>query len=638
MTQIYKSPSNHAGEKAFCEKLRNMNVPGLHAWFEINNLPGVAEVDLLLAHENLGVLAVEIKAISLEAIEKLSQTKMTIKGRKEGRLPHIQARDAMFNFLDYCKPRLQDGAPYIAATACYPKIRRADWLSAFERDWAEDMANSCFFKEDFESGISVFEAQFESIYCFPPAGKPNKARPLNIDLPERLNQVINPEVIPKAPKSDYQRLREIEERVKRAEVAQFSPGGGDRTLFWGHPGTGKTFRLLEIGLYHAFQGKRVCFLCFNKTLAADIRRMISVSDRLRNSLGALEIFDAWEMLLQYSSALGETGDFRDGHDQWGEELYSLLAENPEGYVDSFDTLLIDESQDMALWMLRFCLLMANSDSSIFVACGEGQELYHSGSSAKSIRQILKQEYGFLESQLRRNFRNSRHGYLLAQCFHEKFPHYEKLKDIDLLSKTKGRPEFERTRGSGFRLESFNGKHLPFGADPAYQYETVPALIERYKNCILDEFDKLDENDEPVDLLVLVPTEKSSCTDMVREALDQIALEREVSWIDLVQDGNRRSVVPASSIRLTTFHSSRGLEGLRVIVFGFESLNKSFEKMETPEANLAFVALTRAVMETTIFVRSDWILSNNALRFLDVAAGMVTTSINKELRTLDLELF
>lgn len=631
MTEIYKSPSDHHGEKEVCDRLRNMNIEGLHAWFEINNLPGVREVDLLLAHESVGVLAVEIKAISLDAIEKLSSTAIKIKGREQGRLPHIQAKAAMFNFLDYCRPRLKGGVPWIAATGCYPKIRRADWLSAFDEDWAKAIAHRSFFKEDFESGISAFEAQLELIFCSPPAGNPNEKNELRRDLPQQLNQIINPEVIPKAPKSDYQRLRQIEERVKRKEVAQFAPGEGDRWLFWGHPGTGKTFRLLEIGLYHAFQGERVCFLCFNKTLAADIRRMVSVSDRLKNSRGSLEIYDVWELLLQYSVALGEKSEFSNSPDQWGEELYSLLAENSEGYVETYDTLLIDESQDMALWMLRFCLLMADSNASIFVASGAGQELYNSGTTGKTIRQTLTQQYRFIESQLRRNFRNSRHGYLLAQCFHEKFPHFEKLKDIDLLSKAKGRPEFERTRGSGFRLEFFNGANLPPGDDEAYEYLTKPALVESYKKCILDEYEKLDENDEPVDLLVLVPTEKSFSTDLARAALDQIALERGVSWVDLVKEPNRRSVVSATAIRLTTYHSSRGLEGLRVIVFGFEALNKNFEHMTVSEANLAFVALTRAVIETTVFVRSDWISSNNALRFLDVAAGMVTSATNEEKR-------
>ena len=75
--------------------------------------------------------------------------------------------------------------------------------------------------------------------------------------------------------------------------------------------------------------------------------------------------------------------------------------------------------------------------------------------------------------------------------------------------------------------------------------------------------------------------------------------------------------------------------MRVIVFGFENLNKSFEHMPVSEANLAFVALTRAMIETTIFVRSDWIKFNNALRFLDVAASMVTSAINGEKPTSSL---
>lgn len=45
----------------------------------------------------------------------------------------------------------------------------------------------------------------------------------------------------------------------------------------------------------------------------------------------------------------------------------------------------------------------------------------------------------------------------------------------------------------------------------------------------------------------------------------------VSFIDYTKEDNRRSVASNSDVRLCTFHSSRGLEGERVIIFGLETI-------------------------------------------------------------------
>jgi hypothetical protein len=68
---------------------------------------------------------------------------------------------------------------------------------------------------------------------------------------------------------------------------------------------------------------------------------------------------------------------------------------------------------------------------------------------------------------------------------------------------------------------------------------------------------------------------------------------------------RRATVSATSVRLCTFHSARGIEGYRVVIFGLSLLPRLCKQigLNKPE-NLLYVILTRAVFETTIVIRSD----------------------------------
>jgi hypothetical protein len=55
------------------------------------------------------------------------------------------------------------------------------------------------------------------------------------------------------------------------------------------------------------------------------------------------------------------------------------------------------------------------------------------------------------------------------------------------------------------------------------------------------------------------------------------------------------------VRLCTFHSARGIEGTRVLVFGFQGIQKLVEESGQSVANLGYIVLSRSLFDCTLAV-------------------------------------
>ncbi len=93
-------------------------------------------------------------------------------------------------------------------------------------------------------------------------------------------------------------------------------------------------------------------------------------------------------------------------------------------------------------------------------------------------------------------------------------------------------------------------------------------------------------------MILVPSDRSGVYDQVRRALDAAS----VPFVDYVLSINRRDIAEVDSIRLCTFHSSRGLEGQRVIIFGFEGITRMCSQVNTAVEKLSYIVLSRATID------------------------------------------
>ena len=69
------------------------------------------------------------------------------------------------------------------------------------------------------------------------------------------------------------------------------------------------------------------------------------------------------------------------------------------------------------------------------------------------------------------------------------------------------------------------------------------------------------------------------------------------------DENRRRSAVNDQIRLCTFHSSRGLEASRVVLFGLEQIERLSERIGFDFRKLSFIVLSRSTFDCLV-VRRD----------------------------------
>jgi hypothetical protein len=191
--------------------------------------------------------------------------------------PQRQAYEAYDALVKFLSPLMRQRPPYIVSTVCWPLISREQWKRRWDdRYIAEEFSNRMLFEEDVSGSPEELGERLQYIRQNPPmrGGAVLKFRH-TVPQFEDFKRALDRTAVPKPAPSDLERLRTIEEKI-RSDTRKLVPLNERRRIhFYGFPGTGKTFRLLQIGSYHARNQRRVLFACFNKTLAADFRRILS---------------------------------------------------------------------------------------------------------------------------------------------------------------------------------------------------------------------------------------------------------------------------------------------------------------------------------------------------------------------------
>jgi len=591
----------------------------VHLWCGLE-LQGVPEIDLVIWDEKAGVFVVEVKAFGLDYISQLGPHEWKLGKDRIDKPPHLQAMGQLYDLIGLCKRRGRT-APWISATAALPQITRDEWRRRVEDShYGHEWAESVLFKEDFESGYSVFRRRLEHIWENPPARR-GSDRPFRHDARtfKRFDELVNaPAVRPQPPApSDLERLRKIEGEVGRQTRETVPAFGGKRVMYSGYPGTGKTFRLLQIGADHISEGASALFVCFNKVLAADIRRSVLAGKASGSRLAEkLEVFDSWELLRTRKDAYPDmdwdlsevSGAEVDYNEIRAAEAVELLSAD-EDQLPKFDTVLIDEAQDMSSWQLTLAELHLKPGGTLVVASGKSQELYGDRS----------ERLGELESdceprELRRNFRNTSRTFQLAFVANEAGLDVRRLpRSVEMVTRKRaGRKEveeqtlpfeFEREAGRFPILKYLNYSELQSNqeSDPFLRNQAERDLeISQATSFIDEQLRELRSEDRPMDLLILVPKPTCRELDVVREALKGLRQP----FFDLTDEELRRQPVPPDHVRVSTFHSARGIEGVRVLIFGFEKIEALAQGTGTAAENLAYIVLSRAQFETVLVIRDS----------------------------------
>ncbi len=577
--------NKYRGEYDLAQQLMSLSDPKLHLIFNIGWIEDANEADILIWHEEAGVFVVEVKAVNLRAIKRFGRATCEIAGRKQGRSPQRQAYEAFEGLRKYLGPYFKErgeNCPFIVPTACFPQISRYDWdhhWSRREVNVCDDYAKQMIFSEDLSRGPSAFRERLQHIYLNPPVRK-GAFRPFshNNKALEILTTALLAEAKPEPGVTDLERLRKIEKDVKDKTRSEAPVDGNTRLAYRGYPGTGKTFRLLGIAHEHALAGRRVLFACYNKVLASDLRRLMSFSEELKSAAGELEIRGVHELLSIESAALDIDPFESDDADGWAQLTAERVINSND--VLRYDTVLVDEAQDMMKPQnaLRLLEHLCEPEGTLCVAAGTGQELY--GDVPEWLNEFVERADTKI---LRRNFRNSEPVFRFAQTFYEARLDQKRISAALNRFKNSGSKSaevlFER-HGSLTKLCFANDEELNgYECDhPDFPLEQERVMVREYQRIIKEQLDEMhyaqitERSEEyPFDLLILVPSEKHFEYEWAKEALR--TLWGGQAYTDYVLQANRRDVPRRDAVRLCTFHSARGIEGTRVIVFGLDKVRE-----------------------------------------------------------------
>jgi len=101
--------------------------------------------------------------------------------------------------------------------------------------------------------------------------------------------------------------------------------------------------------------------------------------------------------------------------------------------------------------------------------------------------------------------------------------------------------------------------------------------------------------------------------VAKKACEKVGLP----YIDYTDEQQKREVYTPNEVRIATFQSCRGIEGLHSIVLGFEGLAASAQRNSQRIRNLGYIVLSRSVFDTDIlyFEPDTSVFRNTEVEFL-----------------------
>lgn len=597
-------PDEHYSELYFARQLVALNLPRTHVWFNVS-LPGVGEIDAIILRESGGLFVVEVKSFGINAIESVNLSKLKIRGRNEIIAPHISIDRKMYKLINQVNPQLSRRMPVLVPTVIWSEIMAQEWRARSSSE-VSALSRSMLFKDDVSNADKLVSGLCR-VAQNPATGTASPSALAPLDDPQLLREfseaLLGGSQPPRARRSDIEKLRLLEAKVALQVLPDVPIDTPSRVLYRGGPGTGKTYRLLQLGVNHCLAERSVLYVCFNKTLASDIGRLFSLVPEIRSALQFPWVFDVADLLKHVSSILNvDLGEARsqDLHD-WCRLVQSDLKDSKIIDLATFDLVLVDEVQDMEDWMLEFAFSLLAPSGSIAIAEGIDQQLY--GGPGALLRDF---EASASRVMLFKNFRNTAPTYRVAADMRRWGKAWT---DRDLSSEEESPlPSFDREKGRPPKLELLIDEVIGTNPRTTGVFALERHMTLEYKRRVQIEMQSLFDLCESTDLLILVPQDTSIERRWALGALEDLGVpfidytrtrKNSPSWSPFLDDRRRAPV--GDMIRLCTYRSSRGLEGTRVLIFGLERSIEIARALETHVDSLLHVVLSRALVDCTVAI-------------------------------------
>jgi hypothetical protein len=602
----------HAAEKAAFEQLQSLDDGHIHLWPTIEGA-GLAETDLFLIDDAIGAFVIELKAHPITSVHQINADCMWVGNDKQQRSAIKQAQTQLHALKNYVANN--DGEfPLTVATVLWTNISRREWQQTWANNkQALELGNGMLFREDIDSGPTHFRRQLMTIYEKPAIRMGYTAATVTDSIIQTLIGLLGNKSAERSDASDRQMLEKFERHYRSIAQKRAPLDSVSRITLLGVPGTGKTWQLLSIAKFHAEQGKSVLFLCYNHVLRTNIEQMVGTF-RKGKGYGRITVHTVFDHI----QLINETGNLGcsivgDDFDQFPNDVIQRMIE--QDYMwEAYDTLLLDEAQDLKEYVGHLMQAITHETTNIVIGVGIGQDLYQD--TAPAWLDTFMNESDVCE--LEQVYRTTAQTFQAAQIVCEAFTSNEEIEVVAkrvLTGKCHGMHEAVRPLRN-------------IGRPPAirrYKVETRlrnedadihTAGIQTQVQAIIAELEAPEKNS---DILFLLPTRKSPSYTALRSALENI----EIPYIDFTDKANRDTVARDHQVRISTFHSCRGVEASIVVLLDLERLTERKNARQQ-----LYIGLTRAV-RLAIVLEPDIAVSQLATLLERAAACINAASTNQD---------
>ncbi len=573
------------GEKRFSERLEQKLEDDYLVWYDVPIGLKQRHPDFAILHPRRGLLVLEVKDWKAETIQQADKTQFTLltqRGVVKENNPLLQARacaleigivlerDAALRHREGHRHAGKLVMPW-AYGVVLTNITRRQFDDGHLGDLIPEHLVIC--KDEMYDAVDAEEFQQRLWAMFP------QVFPVALTLPQidRVRWHLFPELRVEPGNGQFglfdtavasTRVMEIPDLVKVMDKQQESLArslGSEHRIIHGVAGSGKTM-ILGFRALHLARAlhKPILVLCYNKTLAARLERVIAarqITDKVQ-----VYNFHRWcrQMLVTYHVQLPP-----DGTKDFSEQLVERVIDGVErGQIPRFQygAVLIDEGHDFEPDWYKLIVQMVDPETnSLLILYDDAQNIYgHAERRATTWKSLGVQAQG-RTTILRLNYRNTLEILSLARTFAN-----------DLLAE---------------RADDDDGIPL-IAPESAGRRGPIPELARAADardelRLIVDALQDEHAHGRPWHEIAVL-----YCNRWEGDALAKVLANAEIPYAEAKGTGKRELFASGDTVKLLTMHSSKGLEFPFVAIPGLGTLPHPAKK-ESEEARLLYVAMTRA---------------------------------------------
>ncbi|KGM95341.1 DUF2075 domain-containing protein [Clostridium botulinum] len=564
------------GEKKVFKILKNLLPKDYICWFDLrvnNRYP-----DFIILAPDLGIIVLEIKDWEVGSIEKADINYFQLKTLGICTNPLKQARDYMFNIVNKLKKDkklTQSNEKYngsLKFTYGHGVIFTKITKNAF---------NKVEFNGVLEENFVIFQDELNSIENnFDKDMLKSKLKNM-LPMKFKFNN-LDEDIINRIRGNLFKEVNLVQSDDKVFKVMNLQQEMYAKGLGYGHrvirgvAGSGKTIVLICRAKYlkEVHKDWNILVLCYNKTLAAFLRKVINGKEQNSN----VEVIHFHEWINKISKQLGlKTGIYKEA--DVAKNISEITEEMLQRLI-KYDAILIDEGQDLEEEWLKFIVknLRNSQESHLLLASDGAQNLYSRKYTLKSVgikavgRTVI----------MRENYRNTKEILKLAN---------DLLSDSNLKNGNEDENDFIIEPNSIIR----NGQ--------------IPEIIEVVS--FEDEVEKIINNiiklnNQGLDygeIAILCPYNKYKgieYTKIIKENLKKNFIDYDI----LNKDYNKYEFeYYKDRVKISTIYSAKGLDFEAVFICG---INDGLIKRKEESKKVLYVGITRArrILNITYSVKNE----------------------------------